>query len=71
MLHYGKVGYRVVGKAGDNGWDIRRSETKYGQRRKNHVDSTLFPTRFDGVAHDLGYGRGRSRRTNATRIHFV
>ena len=57
MLHYSKPGDRVVEKAGDNGWEYERTETRYGQR-KNHVDVTLFPQGFNEVAHNLGYGRG-------------
>ena len=46
-------------QAGDNRWDKERTKAMHGQRRKNHVDSTLFPLGFDEVAHDLGYGKGQ------------
>ena len=46
ILYYDKAGYKVVEKNGDNEWDTQRTEAMHGQRRTNHVDSTLFPTGF-------------------------
>ena len=42
--------------------DTQRTDAMHGQRRKNYVNSTLFLTRFDEVAHDSGYGREQTER---------
>ena len=46
IIYYNKAGYKVVEKDGDSGWDTQRTEAMHRQRRKYHVDSTLFPTGF-------------------------
>lgn len=37
---------KVVEKVGDNGWVIERTEAMDEQRRKSHVDNTIFHSGF-------------------------
>ena len=65
-----QAGYRVVEKAGDNGWDTQRTDAMHGQRKKNYVDSTLFPTGFWWGCKWFGIRKGTNRE-GPTLHHFT
>ena len=57
ILHYGKAGYKVVEKTGDNGWDRVHKGRKRCTGRGERIMWTSLPLGFDEIAHDSGYGR--------------
>lgn len=47
-----EVGYKVVEKVGENGWDTQRTESMHSSRRKSRVTALFFPLSFAEEAHD-------------------
>lgn len=46
ILHHSKASNKIVKKVENNKLDMQKTKAMHGQKKKNHVDSTVFLSRF-------------------------